>query len=228
MLVLTSNGLTTPDLIQKATPFLKGKRCALVTTASVGFKEKDWHVPRLAEELFSCGAASVELFDFDLQSPEAFSAYDAAMLIGGNPFYLLASIRKHGFADVLNIFGKDKTLIGVSAGSMNCTSPVYAQPELPGESIDPEYIRFIPGLGISDVQILPHYQMVKDNMLDGRRLYEDITYGDSHGRSFYAIPDGSYVLRRGDTYTLCGEGYLIRDGRCTQICRREETIDITP
>ena len=119
-------------------------------------------------------------------------------------------------------------IIGVSAGSMNCTSPVYAQPELPGESIDPEYNRFIPGLGISDVQILPHYQMVKDNMLDGRRLYEDITYGDSHGRSFYAIPDGSYVLRRGDTYTLCGEGYLIRDGRCTQICRREETIDITP
>lgn len=119
-------------------------------------------------------------------------------------------------------------IIGVSAGSMNCTNPVYAQPELPGESIDPDFRRFIPGLGISAVQILPHYQMVKDNLLDGKRLFEDITYGDSHGRSFYAMPDGSYVLRRGDRYTLHGEGYLIRDGVCTQICRKEETIDITP
>ena len=118
-------------------------------------------------------------------------------------------------------------IIGVSAGSMNCTSPVYAQPELPGESLDPDFRRFIPGLGISDVQILPHYQMVKDNLLDGKRLFEDITYGDSFGRSFYAIPDGSYVLRRGDAYTLHGEGYLIRDGQCTQVCRKEQTLDIT-
>ena len=119
-------------------------------------------------------------------------------------------------------------IIGVSAGSMNCTNPVYAQPELPGESLDPDFRRFIPGLGLSDVQILPHYQMVKDNLLDGKRLFEDITYSDSFGRSFYALIDGSYVMRCGDRYTLCGEGYLIRDGQCTKICSRGETLDITP
>ena len=119
-------------------------------------------------------------------------------------------------------------IVGVSAGSMNCMDTVYAQPEMPGESLDPGFRRFIPGLGISAVQILPHYQMVKDNILDGRRLFEDITYGDSFGRSFFAIPDGSYVLRRGEKYTLFGEGYLIRDGRMTQICCKDESIDITP
>lgn len=117
-------------------------------------------------------------------------------------------------------------IIGVSAGSMNCTAPVYCQPELPGESIDPDFRRFIPGLGLSSVQILPHYQMVRNNILDGKRLFEDITYGDSFGRSFYALIDGSYVLRRDDTYTLYGEGYLIRDGQMTKICSAGEHIVI--
>lgn len=117
-------------------------------------------------------------------------------------------------------------IMGVSAGSMNCKDVVYAQPELPGESIDPDYKRFIPGLNLSRVQVLPHYQMVKDNILDGKRLFEDITFSDSFGRSFYALVDGSYVMRRGDVYTLWGEGYLIRDGQITQICRDGEHIVI--
>lgn len=117
-------------------------------------------------------------------------------------------------------------IVGVSAGSMNCKDTVYAQPELPGESIDPNYKRFIPGLGLSRIQILPHYQMVKDNMLDGKRLFEDITFGDSFGHSFYVLVDGSYIMRENDTYTLFGEGYLIRDGRMEQICRECEHIII--
>jgi len=119
-------------------------------------------------------------------------------------------------------------IIGVSAGSMNCRDIVYAQPELPGESIDPSFRRFIPGLNLSKIQILPHYQMVRDNILDGKRLYEDITFADSFGRSFYVLIDGSYVMRRDDSYTLWGEGYLIRDGRMTRICKRGEHIAIDP
>ncbi len=119
-------------------------------------------------------------------------------------------------------------IIGVSAGSMNCTNPVYAQPELPGESIDPDYKRFIPGLGLSRIQILPHYQMVRNNLLDGKRLFEDITFSDSFGRSFYALVDGSYVMRSGDTYTLWGEGYRIRDGKIQQICHEGEHMILNP
>lgn len=119
-------------------------------------------------------------------------------------------------------------IMGVSAGSMNCMDVVYAQPELTGESIAPGYRRFIPGLGLSRVQVLPHYQMVRDNLLDGRRLFEDITFSDSFGRSFYALPDGSYVMRRNGEYTLWGEGYLIRDGAMRSICREGEHVVITP
>lgn len=149
---------------------------------------------------------------------------DVILLGGGHVPTQHAFFERIGLKKLLR--GYTGMIIGVSAGSMNCTDPVYAQPELPGESVDPDYKRFIPGLGLSRVQVLPHYQMVKDNILDGKRLFEDITFGDSFGRTFYALVDGSYVMRIDDEYTLWGEGYRIRDGRIEHICRDGEHITI--
>ncbi len=39
-------------------------------------------------------------------------------------------------------------IIGISAGTMNSAKEVYAQPELEGEAIDPNYKRFIKGLNL--------------------------------------------------------------------------------
>ena len=149
---------------------------------------------------------------------------DVILLGGGHVPTQHAFFERIGLKKLLR--GYTGIIMGVSAGSMNCTDPVYAQPELPGESVDPDYKRFIPGLGLSRVQVLPHYQMVKDNILDGKRLFEDITFGDSFGRTFYALVDGSYVMRIDDEYTLWGEGYRIRDGRIEHICRDGEHITI--
>lgn len=149
---------------------------------------------------------------------------DVILLGGGHVPTQHAFFERIGLKKLLR--GYTGIIMGVSAGSMNCTDPVYAQPELPGESVDPDYKRFIPGLGLSRVQVLPHYQMVKDNILDGKRLFEDITFGDSFGRTFYALVDGSYVMHIDDEYTLWGEGYRIRDGRIEHICRDGEHITI--
>ena len=108
--------------------------------------------------------------------------------------------------------------MGISAGTMNCARMVYAQPELPGEAADPAYERFIPGLGLTDYNILPHYNAVKNDIIDGMRLIEDIAFGDSFGHTFYAIPDGSYLLQTEDFAEIRGEAYMIRDGRIKQIC----------
>ena len=102
-------------------------------------------------------------------------------------------------------------VMGISAGSMNCADVVYSQPEEPGESA-PKFQRFLPGLGLTRVQVLPHYQKCRDMRLDGQRLYEDITYADSVGNAFYAIPDFSYVVDDGRFVTLFGEGYRIQNG----------------
>ena len=149
---------------------------------------------------------------------------DAVMLGGGHVPTQQAFFETIGLRALMREY--TGVIMGVSAGSMNCKDIVYAQPELPGESVNPDYRRFIPGLGLSRVQVLPHYQMVKDNILDGKRLFEDITFSDSFGRSFYVLVDGSYIMRIDDTYTLWGEGYRIRDGQMEKICLEGEHIVI--
>ena len=54
--------------------------------------------------------------------------------------------------------------------------------------------------------------MVRDNVIDGMRLFEDVTFADSHGQTFHALADGSYILQEGGRATLYGEGWVIRDG----------------
>lgn len=117
------------------------------------------------------------------------------------------------------------TVLGISAGSMNMADIVYSQPEEPGES-HPSFERFLPGLGLTDVNILPHYQKVKDWTLDGLRLFEDITYADSHGKKFLALPDGSYVYQTGNRKLLCGEGYLIQNGKIQPLTRKGQELDL--
>lgn len=108
-------------------------------------------------------------------------------------------------------------ILGISAGTMNAADTVYAQPELEGESIDPNYRRFLSGLGLTEAMLLPHYQMVRDSVLDGRRLFEDITYPDSVGRTFYALPDGSYLFDDGTGQRILGECWRIRDGEIERV-----------
>jgi dipeptidase E len=96
---------------------------------------------------------------------------------------------------------------------MNAAVTVYGWPEEPGESIGPNHELFFPGLGLAETIVLPHYQMMKDAWLDGKRLFEDITFSHSFGRKFYAIPDGSFVLVEDGVETLYGESWLIQDGK---------------
>ena len=107
--------------------------------------------------------------------------------------------------------GYEGVVMGISAGTMNCADEVYAQPEEPGESA-PEFERFLPGLGLTDINILPHYQQVKDYTLDGKRLFEDVTYDDSWGHVFYAFPDGTYLYEDEDERAIYGQFYRISDG----------------
>lgn len=114
-------------------------------------------------------------------------------------------------------------VVAWSAGSMNCADTVYAGPELEGEAIDPLYQRWIPGLGITDINIFPHFQSLRDETLDGLRLIEDITFSDSFVHMIIALNDGSYIMLDEEKTTLCGEAYAIKDGRIKMICRDGET-----
>jgi dipeptidase E len=107
---------------------------------------------------------------------------------------------------------------------MNCAEIVYAQPEEPGEAVSGSYRKFIPGLGLTKYNVLPHYQAVKDDLVDGKRLMKEITYPDSRGHVFYAIVDGSYLLQTETGAEIRGESYRISEGEICQISSRGEVF----
>lgn len=161
------------------------------------------------------------------------NADDAAGLVASSDFIVLAGghvptqnhfFREIGLRELLE--GFDGTVMGISAGSMNLADTVYVQPEEEGEGIDPDFERFAQGLGLTDINILPHYQKVKDDILDGLRLFEDISYPDSMGNCFFALPDGSYFYQDEESQLLFGEAYLLRDGELTQLTRSGDCLDM--
>ena len=148
---------------------------------------------------------------------------DLIVLAGGHVPTQNAFFHKIRLPDILKDY--DGVVLGISAGSMNMAEVVYAQPEEPGES-GPEYKRFLYGLGLTDINILPHYQKVKNDLVDGLRLYEDITYPDSMGKCFYVLPDGSYIYQDDCSCLLYGEGYRICDGIMTRLTEQGQILDL--
>lgn len=164
------------------------------------------------------------------QAEELIQNSDLIVLAGGHVPTQNAFFREIGLRELLGgsggFGGFDGVVLGISAGSMNCADEVYVQPEDPGES-DPDFVRFAPGLGLTTVSVCPHYQKVKHYTLDGKRLFEDITYADSMGHEFFALPDGSYFYQEDDRLLLCGEAYRIRDGILELLTREDEVLDMS-
>jgi len=157
-------------------------------------------------------------------APEIISASDLLIFAGGHVPTQAAFFRDISLDVLLQDY--PGVIIGISAGSMNMAQTVYAQPEEPGEAVDPDYARFFPGLDLTEVNVLPHYQKVKDDLVDGLRLFEDITLPDSQGRCFFAIPDGSYFYQDDSCLLLCGESYLVRDGVLSPLTRDGEILNM--
>ncbi len=114
--------------------------------------------------------------------------------------------------------GYKGVVMGCSAGSMNCAGRVYSHPELPGEAVDPGYQRWLEGLGLTDIQLVPHFEQVRYAVVDGLRLFEDIAFPDSWGHRFYTFRDGGYVMKKeGHPAELRGEAFEITRGAMRRV-----------
>lgn len=168
-----------------------------------------------ASEVLMCDERNKEIID---RLPET----DVLILAGGHVPTQNSFMKTLGLKERLQVW--DGLLIAWSAGSMNCAETVYAGPELPGEAIDPDYQRWISGLGITKTNIFPHFEALRDEMLDGLRLIEDITYSDSMRHEIIALNNGSYIIADNGAETLYGEAYSIRNGVQRQICTDDKWI----
>ena len=157
MVVLTSNGLTSNKLIKEIKPYMKNlQKAVIITTASFPYKENDKHIPRITKELKHLGL-TVDYFDFDTDEPELLLQYDVIEINGGNPFYLLAAIKKANAETLIKRISKEKLLIGISAGSIIMQKDMNLITEFTPEMNDTVNLPDFSALGIVDVQIIPHY-----------------------------------------------------------------------
>lgn len=204
-------------------------KCLLISAAPDEYEMND-SIRDIFSEAFPMSGLSVsEMVVWDHrnteQEEEFLAQFDMILLSGGHVPTQNAFFKEIELRDRIGDY--DGIVIGISAGTMNCADLVYAMPELEGEALDKNYRRFILGLGLTDIMVIPHYQYLKDVMLDGMKMIEDIGYSDSMGRSFYALSDGSYIEIHDDKTMLFGEAYLIRDGKLTKICENGESLDIS-
>ena len=192
MLILTSNGLSTENLRESVKQYFANKlRAVIVTTASVEYKESDWHIPRLTQEL-SYFNLSVDFFDFDSDDLDKLLDYDVVLINGGNPFYLLKSIKDHNAIDVLIKVAKVKILIGVSAGSIVMQNNINLIAGYSPEMNENVNLNDLTGLSLTNIQILPHYKPFInkfENFEERAKLFEK-----ESDCSVIRINDGQAVL----------------------------------
>jgi len=138
--------------------------------------------------------------------------YQVLFLMGGHAPTQNEFFETIGLKETIRHF--EGIILALSAGTMNCADTVYCIPEKEGESEMTTAQRFRPGLGLTSVSVIPHFQYLKTLELDNQRLIRDIVCADSFGRAFVALLDGSYIRIDNDDSNMMmfGEAYGISDG----------------
>ncbi len=156
------------------------------------------------------------------KAPELVRWADWIILCGGHVPTQNRFIHEIGLKELMKSF--DGVVMGCSAGSMNCADHVYSHPELPGEARDPQYKRWLRGLGLTDINLVPHFEQVRYALVDGLRLFEDVAFPDSWGHRFYTFRDGGYVIqKKGRPAELRGEAYEITRGAMHRISEENKS-----
>ena len=205
-------------------------RCAMVSS----FPDDKEITDRMAWELRECFEWAGMAFDHfevidrrtEQYAPRIIRSANFVILCGGHVPTENAFFTELGLKDLMR--GFDGVAMGISAGSMNCASDVYSPPELEGEAKDPAYRRRCKGLGLTDINLLPHFQNLRNARIDGLRLVRDIVAPDSMEHTIYCLHDGSYFLITKGYTLLCGRADIMRGGKLRSACRDGERKLVGP
>lgn len=232
---LKSNGLRIPVSLPQANSLLDNLRAdwpedaqVLLIAAAPDRPDYTDEVHAGLQESFRLSGLPLSRFDFcdsrDESALAHLAEYHVVILPGGHVPTQNAYHQRIALRERLAAF--PGLLIAWSAGAMNCAETVYALPEREGEATNPTYRRFLPGLGLTQQQIILHCNQVCADVVDGLRAIEDMALPDSLCRRFLCLCNGSYVLSRGGAETLYGEACLIEDGRLSLLCTHGNTLSL--
>ncbi len=199
MIALLSNGITSETLKNALSKYISLlSSAAVVVTADNEYKERNYHVPRVINELKEYGLC-VDTFDLDTQDASKLLKYDVVEFIGGNPYYLLNSIRVHNVSDIIKQLAEKKVLLGWSAGAMVFTPSIEIVDKLTPE-INIVPLDDLKGLRLTKTHIIPHY----NKFLKRFDKLEDIckAYEQEHYCSIVRLNDGDGIIIENGIETL--------------------------
>ena len=106
-------------------------------------------------------------------------------------------------------------VIGQSAGALNMAKSVFNSPE---EQENSEPI-FYDGLGLTEINIEPHFVYDTSNFDDNEKYQRDVIMKESYNRTIYGQCNGSHIYIDNDNVAMIyGETYLIQNGNVESIC----------
>ena len=114
-------------------------------------------------------------------------------------------------------------VVGQSAGSMNCSKLVYAQPESEEEFLDENYNKFFDGLGLTDIIVMPHMNRAKTDTLCGQTTY-GMCLEDSYVCPHYGITDGGYILIKNGETMAFGRTTYFKEGKEIVLCEDRQSV----
>lgn len=199
MLILCSNGLSSDALKSEMRKHVvKFTKAALVVTADNEYKENNYHIPRCVEELGQLGL-STDIIDIDVSDPNILLQYDLIEFIGGNPFYLIDSIRRNCAQSVLKTISVEKILIGWSAAAFVFGPTLDLVKEYSPE-MNIVGLTDLSGLNLTEVEVLPHYSRFVSRFHN----FEDrcVKYEKTHFKHVIRLNDGDGLFISGDKTIL--------------------------
>lgn len=191
MIALLSNGITSEALRTALREYIAPlSSAAIVVTADNEYKERNYHVPRVINKLKEFGL-SVDTFDLDTQDATELLKYDVIEFIGGNPYYLLNSIRAHNALDIIKQLAEKKVLLGWSAGAMVFTPSIEIVDKVTPEMniLDLDNLN---ALALTNTHILPHYSKFEKRFTGLEEMCK--AYEQEHNCSIVRLNDGDGII----------------------------------
>lgn len=190
MVVITSNGLSSKQLLSDVFNHTQNLSTAVIVTTASNPLHGDNDLPRLKSELEQLHL-EVTWFDFDKDNPSELVRYDVVEMSGGDPFYLRESVRKAKAEEILRTIAYERVLIGISAGAIVQQKDMSLLARFSSET-GRRPLSTLHGIGIVDHEIMPHHKQFCERYYDFEeriRQYETET-----GRTVIRLSDGEGIL----------------------------------
>ncbi len=158
-LLLTSTGLTSPNIYEKFRSFVSDpqKQSVAIITTAVEDKENNKYSQLAKKQFESLGFVSVDFVDLEMQPEKDFSSYEIIYVCGGNTFKLLKFARNANFKlSIAKLLERNGIYIGVSAGSIIVGPSINIANEVEPDTNDVGLEDFR-GFEITSLIVLPHY-----------------------------------------------------------------------